>query len=322
MRRRGGAAEAHVLYSGMGMLSSEAFVRAARFLDEVARPLEAARFRHAFEGAPAGPAIEALGAYQNEDGGYGRALEPDLRTPSSSALATSQALLSLADLGVQADHPQVQAAVAYLERSRDPERWLWPIVPDDAGAHPHAPWWGREGLEERFGGYLVNPRAAVVAGLLRFEDAHEASWLGGVAEDTVRAIETRELDMHELLVALQLLEAPRLGVGSRARVRAACEHAALRLVATDADAWHGYGLRPVTVVPRPDSPLHHLFAEVVHSNLDWLIEQQGDDGAWAPSWAWDVYPEAWAEARREWQGVLTLETLLALRAYGRLESAD
>jgi hypothetical protein len=93
-------------------------------------------------------------------------------------------------------------------------------------------------------------------------------------------------------------------------------------VATAADAWHGYGLQPVTVVPRPDSPLHHLFAEVVHTNLDWLIEQQGDDGAWAPSWAWDAYPEAWADARREWQGVLTLDTLLALRAYGRIENAD
>jgi hypothetical protein len=321
VRPRGGAGEALVLYSGMAMLSPDAFARAARFLAEEARPLEAARFRHAFEEAPPEAAIEALGAYQNGDGGYGRALEPDLRTPSSSALATSRALLVLAELGVQGGHPQVRAAADYLERGMDPERWTWRIVPDDAGAHPHAPWWGQAGLEERFGGYLVNPRAAVVAGLLHFEDAHEASWLGGVAEDTVRAVETRELDMHELMAALSLLEAPRLGVGSRARVRVACEHAALRLVATDADAWRSYGLQPVTVAPRPDSPLHHLFAEAVHANLDLLIEQQGEDGAWAPNWAWDAYPEAWAEARRDWQGVLTLDTLLTLRAYGRIESA-
>jgi len=320
-RTRVGAEEARVLYSGMAMLIPDAFARAARFLAEEARPLEAARFRHAFEGAPPEAAIEALGAYQNGDGGYGQALEPDLRTPSSSALATSRALLTLAELGVQADHPQVRGAATYLERGMDSERWTWRIVPDDAGAYPHAPWWEPTGLEERFGGYLVNPRAAVVAGLLHFEDAHEASWLSAVAEDTVRAIETRELDMHELMAALSLLEAPRLGVGLRARARTACEQAAPRLVAADADAWRSYGLQPVTVAPRPDSPLHHLFAEAVHANLDLLIEQQGEDGAWAPSWAWDAYPEAWAEARCEWQGLLTLETLLTLRAYGRIESA-
>jgi len=305
----------------MAMLSPDAFARAARFLVEEARPLEAARFRHAFEDQGPEAAIEALGAYQNGDGGYGRALEPDLRTPSSSALATSRALLLLAELGVSADHPQVRAAAAYLERAMDPQRWIWSIVPDDAAAYPHAPWWEPTGIEERFGGYVVNPRAAVVAGLLNFEDAHAASWLGAVAEDTVRAVETRELDMHELMAALSLLEAPRLGVGPRARVRAACEQAAQRLVATDADAWGGYVLQPVTVAPRPDSPLHHLFADTVHANLDALLDRQGDDGAWAPRWAWDAYPEAWAEARRAWQGVLTLDALTTLRAYGRIESA-
>lgn len=313
---------ARVLYSGMAMLSHDAYARAATFLREEARELEAARFRHTFEGAAPEQALEVLGAYQNGDGGYGRALEPDVRTPSSSALATSRALLHLAELGAARDHPQVRAADAYLERSMDPERWVWRIIPEDAGAYPHAPWWGEAGLEDRFGGFVVNPRAAVVGGLLSFQDALDQSWLSGVAEDTVRAVETRELDMHELMAALALLEAPGLAVASRARVRAACEQAAQRLVPRDPDAWWSYGLQPVTVAPRPESPLHHLFSDVVHANLDVLIEQQGDDGAWSPAWSWEAYPEAWAEARREWQGVLTLEALSTLRAYGRIEGTE
>lgn len=303
------------------MLSQDAFARAATFLREQARPLEAELYRHSFEGAPPEAALEALSAFQNADGGYGHGLEPDLRTPSSSALATARALLQLAALEVPADHPQVRAAHAYLERSRDLECWTWRIVPEDAGAYPHAPWWGDAGLAERFGDFVVNPRAAVVAGLLHFEDALQESWLGEIAENTVRAVETRELDMHELEAALALLEAPGLAVGSRARVRAACEEAAVRLVETDPDAWHGYSLQPVRVAPRPDSPLHHLFADAVHTNLDVLIGRQGEDGAWAPPWSWDAYPEAWAEARREWQGILTLEALASLRAHRRIEGA-
>lgn len=301
------------------MLTADAFGRAARFLTEEARPLEGALFRHAFQGASHEPAVEALARFQNGDGGYGHGLEPDLRTPSSSALATSRALLLLAELETDRDHPQVRAACDYLRSSMDSERWLWRIVPSDATAHPHAPWWASQGLEERFGGFAVNPRAAVVAALLSFDDAFEEGWLGGVAEDTVRAVETRELDMHELLATLSLLEAPGLPVGSRARVRSACEQAAERLVARDREAWKGYVLQPVTVSPRPESPLHHLFADVVHANLDVLIEQQGGDGAWSPPWSWEAYPEAWERARREWQGVLTLERLATLRAYGRIE---
>ncbi len=303
----------------MARLSQNAFGRAARFLTEGARTLEAARFRHAFEGAPAEAAVEALGAYQNADGGYGRALDPDVRTPSSAALVTAQALLRLAELGAPDDHPQVRAACAYLERTRDPERWTWRIVPEDVDAYPHPSWWGSAGLEERFGDFLVNPRSEVVAGLLAFEDVVDEGWLAEVAEDTVRAVETRELDMHELLAALALLEAPGLPVGSRARARAACEQAAERLVATDPGTWSGYVLQPVEVAPRPDSPLHHMFSGSVQANLDVLIERQGEDGAWSPTWRWDSYAEAWQEARREWQGVLTLRTLESLRAYDRID---
>jgi len=303
----------------MALLQHDAYLRAAAFLRERARPLEAARFRTAFDGAPADDALAALARFQNADGGYGHGLEPDVGTPSSGALATGIALQRLAELGAGADHPQVVAARRYLEAGLDPERWTWPIVPADSGDHPHAPWWEPDGLEERFGGFQVNPRAAVVAGLLHFEPAAEEGWLGPVTEDTVRALETRELDMHELLAALALLEAPGLPVASRARVRAACELAAPRLVATDPQAWEGYGLAPVQVAPRPDSPLHHLFADAAERHLDWLIERQGDDGAWAPSWSWGAYPDAWQQARREWQGVLTLDVLVALRAYRRIE---
>ena len=79
----------------MKTLSGRAFERASRFLLEQARPLERALFRQRFEGAGAEGALVALSAFQNEDGGFGRALEPDLRSPSSSALATAIGLQTL-----------------------------------------------------------------------------------------------------------------------------------------------------------------------------------------------------------------------------------
>lgn len=300
------------------MLLPDAFARAERFLRERARPLEAALFERHVHGADADAARDALAAFQNEDGGFGHGLEPDAATPSSGALATSAALQHLASLQLPADDPMVARAVAYLRSTLDPERWTWRIVPEDVDAYPHAPWWGSEGLEQRFGGFRINPRGDIVAALYAFPEVAEQGWLEPLAEDTVRAVETAELEMHDLLNAVSLLESPGLPVGLRARVRSACE-AAAESVPRDPAQFEGYGLRPLDLAPRPDAALHHLFADAVHANLDVLLDEQGEDGAWSPSWAWGAYPEAWSEARVAWQGVRTLRALRILRAYGRIE---
>lgn len=48
-----------------------------RWMYRNARPLDLARWRFHFEGGGAAPVLEALSAYQNEDGGFGHALEAD-----------------------------------------------------------------------------------------------------------------------------------------------------------------------------------------------------------------------------------------------------
>jgi pimeloyl-ACP methyl ester carboxylesterase len=52
-------------------------------------------------------------------------------------------------------------------------------------------------------------------------------------------------------------------------------------------------------------------------NMDLVaeIERLGLDSGWYPTWEWGQYPEAWAAARPEWAGKITVETLHALRAF-------
>ena len=70
------------------ILSRERFDQAALFLKTQARPLERALFELWFEGASSKAVLNALACFQNADGGFGCALEPDMRAPQSSALAT------------------------------------------------------------------------------------------------------------------------------------------------------------------------------------------------------------------------------------------
>ena len=51
------------------------------------------------------------------------------------------------------------------------------------------------------------------------------------------------------------------------------------------------------------------------------------DGPWAArivarmhAWVWgEFHPDVWEQAKLEWRGHLTLETLILLQAFGRLE---
>ena len=50
-----------------------------------ARVLERHRVAALIDGAPAEPVVAALRAYRNPDGGFGHALEPDVRGPAERA---------------------------------------------------------------------------------------------------------------------------------------------------------------------------------------------------------------------------------------------
>jgi hypothetical protein len=64
------------------------YQNARAFIYRNARPLDFARWQYHFEGGGKDAVLTALSAYQNEDGGFGHALEPDSWNPNSVPLQT------------------------------------------------------------------------------------------------------------------------------------------------------------------------------------------------------------------------------------------
>lgn len=309
----------------MHSLSPQAFDRARQFLKIRARPLERALFEHRFEGAPADGVLAELARFQNRNGGFGHGLEPDLRTPSSSSLATGIGLRILKELGCSVDHPMVGNTIHWLLNDYNPLTEVWRVVPADANDHPHAPWWHDEAgsLERTFDAFAIIPRAELVGLLHAYASIVPASFLRDITEITVRSIETIEPlgsgGGDDLVYALSLAQTEGLLEAQRDRLLARIRGVVPAAVSRDPAEWSGYCIAPLKIAPSPQSPVADLIWDEVQAHLDYQIEHQGPQGAWDPVWTWgDAYPEAWAEARLEWQGHLTLETLTALRAYGRM----
>lgn len=309
----------------MKKLTKEGFNRARDFLLSKARLLEKASFELAFEGGSVEAVLTQLVKFQNPDGGFGQALEPDVRTPASSALCTEMGLRYMAEKGVPADHSMVRAAVKYLLDNFDADAQVWRVVSQDTNDYPHAPWWHDDdgSLARTFDDFLVIPRAGILAALYLFAELVPEKWLTTVTEATVRDIEEMEIEKFggggdTLVYALRLAEAPGLAASFKSRLVPRLREAADQIVARDPQAWSGYAAPPLKISPTPGNPIADLITEDLHVHLDYLIDQQTPEGTWEPTWSWgDGYPEDWEQAQQEWRGIITLDHLISLRAYGR-----
>jgi hypothetical protein len=311
----------------MKTLNHDSYIRACQFLKSKARPIDRALFEHRFEGGSAEKVVSALVAYQNEDGGFGQALEPDLRSPSSSADASGIGLNILREIGFPSEAPMLQNAVHFLLATFNPETSTWRVAPQDVNQHPHAPWWHDEegGLERNFDGYRVIPRAKIVALLHHYADLVPGNWLSNLTEQTVSDIETIDPlgsgGGDDLVYALSMAEEGAVPEAFRTRVMARLRAVVPEVVSLDPAEWDTYCISPLKIVHSPQSPVADLIWEAIQEHLNYQIDHQTPEGAWDPVWSWgDFYPQVWPQARVEWQGYLTLETLTTLKAFDRIEA--
>jgi hypothetical protein len=290
----------------------DAFLAGDRFLLNQARLIERRLFATCFLAAPASGVVDALRGYQNEDGGFGQALEPDTRCPASLPVYVETAFQSLATAGA-AEERLVLRACDYLARTADAAGagGAVPLAFPVIESFPRAPHWTAWT-------YLpgLNPTAGLV-GLL-YELGVEHPWRERAARWCWDQLETGEVPegVHTLLEAFVFLErAPE-------RDRAAVCAAGLSRHFEGFPGLHldpaepGYGLSPLQFAPRPESRWRSLFTDAqIEGALDHLQHSQEPDGGWPITWQ----PPSEA-AVLEWRGVVTVQALRTLVAYGRLSA--
>lgn len=279
--------------------------------------LEQHRFAHHFRGAAADPVETALDAYRNEDGGYGHALEPDLRGPVSQPLHTAHALRVL-DAVERCAGQRVERVCRYLTSVSTADGALPAIHPSQRD-YPTAP----------FVTVVDDPPSDLLAtgpvvGVLHRNEVWHA-WLFRATDFCWMAVESLEKSHpYEIEAAVAFLDS----APDRARAEAAAhrlgrlvrEH---RLAALDPDRLDAYPVSPgyapgehhfpydYARTPRSLARAWFTDDEMARS-LDHLAAQQQEDGGWPVRW------RHWAPAPAlEARPLVTIEALRVLSAYGR-----
>lgn len=145
------------------------FEKARGFVYRNARPLELARWRFHFENGSADDVVTALSAFQNEDGGFGHALEEDNFNPNSLPMGVWKAAEILDEIGFSdKSHPIIKGMLRYLESGscfdKAHDQWL-NTVPSN-NDYPCAIWWSYNGESE----FRYNPTAALAGFILKFAE--------------------------------------------------------------------------------------------------------------------------------------------------------
>jgi hypothetical protein len=277
---------------------------AETFIWSTARLLDRHRYSMLFGDGPSEPVLAALRAYQNPDGGFGHALEPDLRGPESQPGPTLYALEILEEAGMLGSDMD-SAARAWIAQIAAPDGSVPSAVPGFE-AYPHAPWWTVEP-----GSFLTFGLAAVL--LAGGVAADEDDWLARATAWSWRAIEAEDKpSAYWLKYACVFLDA----VPDEDRARAALERLAGSVDPTaiaPAGGAEGEALRPLDLSPRPGSRSRMLVTQPdIEAHLDTVQEGQQDDGGWMFDWpAWSLAQTA------DWRGVVTIQALRSLRDNGR-----
>jgi hypothetical protein len=286
------------------------FPAAREFIYQNGRLLDRRVFMALFEDGSVSDVLSALRGYQNSDGGFGHALEPDTRCPHSLPIYVETALQIMSTVGA-ADADMVMKASDYLGGVADYVNagGAVPLAFDVIESYPRAAHWTDWTYAP-----ALNPTAGITGLLYSLNVTHP--WIDQAARYCWSQLDSGGLsgDGHTVTEVLRFLEF----VPDEDRAKRVAAHAADVLADTpffrlDSQS-PGYGLSPLHVAPSPESSWCSLFSrKQISGHLDQLAQDQQDDGGWSISWT----PPSDA-ALCEWRSVETLRALRVLRAYDRL----
>ena len=297
-----------------------------------ARHLELTLWQYEFENGRKDAVLGALSFYQNEDGGFGNALEPDSWNPDSTPYTTAIAIGILKVIGfTDVWHPIISGILRFLDSGVyfSEYGWDWSIPTNDD--YPHAPWWN----------FTPNSAAA--------ESGHTAelcSFILDVCEKD-SALYKKALTLAKKLIEIQdmpedydhngggvqgicILVETLQSLNLLDKLDAKFSRETLnKMVAnsmvTDSSKWHNDGLGlPSEYITTPGSMYYSGYQNLVQQELDFLIKTRPQQGVWNITWSWfentEKYANEWAVAKNWWKGFHTIIKMRYLKNFNRLET--
>ncbi|WP_407453780.1 hypothetical protein [Methanobrevibacter sp.] len=298
------------------------FEKARAFMYRNARPLDLARFQYHFENGSKEAVLNILSYYQNEDGGFGHAVEADCWNPNSIPLHSNTASEIIREIDVMdSQQPVIQGLLKWYESGKHFNGKSWEITVESNNDYPHAPWWHTESVSSCHTDY--NGTAQIAGFIARYADKGSDIFKLGVriANEAIEALSPDEIrDMHTCVCYMRMAELFEKGKATEHipfdELKEKLHISINKLIVTDTSKWSGYVCQPSCFINSKESEYYLANKEIADYECKHIINTQLADGSWNIGWTWGGnYPDEWAISKNWWKGQWIIQNLLYLKGF-------
>ncbi|MHB1154205.1 MAG: hypothetical protein ACYC00_18005 [Eubacteriales bacterium] len=314
----------------MKKLTTEEYHEIRQWIYRNARPIELACWQFNFEHGSKEAVLSALSFYQNEDGGFGHALEPDNWNPNSTIYTTLNAISILKEIDFSDNqHPILKGIFSFLESGVYCSENGWNFNIPSNNDYAHAPWW------------TFNPEADSIEniGLTAEIAAFIVSNAGEESELYKKALFFTDALINKLGSShhygdmgirgyCNLLESieksnlsSRFDCGLLKEKLTKLVHDSIE---RDTANWIHYSVRPSEYIFSPESVFYHDNEDIVLKELDYLLETRPKNGVWGITWSWfdnnKKYAKEFAISENWWKAKKAVEKAKWLELFGRIDT--
>lgn len=292
------------------------------FIYKNARPLDLARWNYLFENANKQDVILYLKAYQNADGGFANALEPDCWNGKSTPMQTWAATKIIKEIEFDdKTHPLIKGMLEYLASGDEFSGYLWnglnTVISNNND--PHAPWWSYTKTHES----SYNPTASLAGFILKYADKHSSVYHMAcqIAREAYNSFKERVPleSMHEAACFVELYEylkeADVSNLLDLEEFKRLLQQQIKNVITYETNRWStDYVCKPSLFINSKKSDFYPGNEDICSFECDFIMQTQNDDGTWNVTWNWDDFSEEWAVSKNWWKSDIVIRNIAYIKS--------
>ena len=301
------------------------YTSAKKFILKNSRPLDMARWNFLFENGSKEDVISVLKTYQNDDGGFANALEPDCWNINSTPLQTWVATQIIKEINLEdKTHPIIKGILDYLSSNDefDGHRWhgLNTVVTNDN--YPHAPWWSYRQKQES----TYNPTASLIGFILKYAEKDTAIYRSAceLSKEAYNYFKNNYPleSMHESACFVELYhymkECSIVNLLDMEEFKKLLQKQIKQVITYDTKIWStDYICKPSFFINSKSSDFYLENKEICDFEYEFILKTQNEDGSWGGTWEWDDYSEEWAISKNWWKSDIIIKNIKYIREFNR-----
>lgn len=310
------------------MISKKTYFELKAWIYRNARDIELSLWKYYFENGSREDVISALSYFQNEDGGFGKALEPDNWNPNSTPYTTLYAINILNDIDLmELSHPIYKGILKYLYSEKDLMEYGWRFCVSANDDFPHAPWWNfkeEANLIESIG--ITSELSAFV---LKYGDRSSLLYqkvtvlVKNLTDYFMAGNSFGDMGIGGYAVLLQTMKELNLGKYEYASLQLRMNQLVKDSIEKDTSKWKYYGVLPSNYIRSPQSIYYDENKELVEKEIKYLIETLPQNDVWGITWTWfennSKYSKEFAISENWWKASKAIEKIRFLKNFGYIE---